>query len=152
MAGRPFDAIDLAYKVLRDNWGSDEEIHNAYLGLFFARPMRAKRPKNPKQVELDSWVQLSELNSGGVDERVIEAQLPPDPARKEIGPDHDLAKALLGKKVGDEIEFGGAIPKRRRVDAILHKTIRMLHRALEQHGRVVSEERKRRPCCGRSGR
>lgn len=133
VAGRPIDAINLAYRVLRDNWGADEELHNAYLGLFFARPMRAKRPKNPTQVEPDAWVQLSDVSGGAIDERTIEAELTPDPARKEIGPSHELAQKLMGKKVGDEIEFGGAIRERRRVDAILHKTIRLLHRAMEQH-------------------
>lgn len=133
MAGRPLDAVNLAYQVLRDHWGSDEEIHNGYLGLFLARPMRAKRPKNPKAVEPDTWVELTDTSGGGKDERTIESQLTPDPAKKEIGPEHELAKKLLGKKVGDEIEFGGTIPERRRIDTILHKTIRLLHRALDQH-------------------
>jgi len=117
-------AVDYAYRVLRAHT-SEIEAHKAYLGSLTpgARP---DIPATMDKVEVGSAVEYSENSDAPAGWFVIEDTDNPSKDFEEIPASDDLAKELLGKKVGDTFVLVNSPLKNRvgKITQILSKYTR----------------------------
>jgi hypothetical protein len=121
------DAHALGYKTLVDN-PTNQTVAMGYVGLFL-RPGHSRGMQiSPPQVGPDMAIEL-EQDDGTKPVFIIE----PDPILRStpqhIAPDHRVAKLLLGKAKGDEVEMPDA--SRAKVTSIKPKQLHALHDILE---------------------
>jgi tetratricopeptide (TPR) repeat protein len=92
-------AVDYAYRLLRSN-SSELEAHKAYLASLIAGNRPEEIPATMDEVQIGSAVQYveSEVAGGWF---VIEDTDKPNSEFEELAAESELAKELLGKKVGD---------------------------------------------------
>ncbi len=97
-------AIAIGYRALRDGY-SDPQIHLGYMiGLVFSGKAYRHAFTSPSVVKPDTAVEIEEKDGPRKLVRIIETLVNPNIERDEIPPTDELAKQLLGRKVGDEIE------------------------------------------------
>ena len=123
LGGYPDAALAYGYEVLRRHF-NDPEGHKAFMfNLLPAEP----RPIVAEFTEVKVGAAVSYVEDGDTQIRwmIIEDADNPDTARKEYAPQHPLAAALLGKKVGDKVVLArGAISERTgRITSILNKYV-----------------------------
>lgn len=75
-----------------------------------------RRPDDPGRIHFGAWVQLEDEDGRAVRWRIVGAD-EFDPKRLWISIDSPAARALIGKRVGDEVEVHG--PEGSRVFAVL---------------------------------
>ena len=131
-AGEAERALKLGYRVASAN-RTDEGIVSSYPGLIFMdetipAPIGQAGPAQP-----GFWFDLEGLEgtrsvTGVIDDEDV-------PGIDRFTPDHPLAIALAGKKVGDLIEMPAEIgePRRYRVRELKHKYIWLLHDIMASH-------------------
>ncbi len=94
----------IAYRALRASY-TDPQVHLAYMiGLFFMGSSSKHPSPQPTVAACDTAILLEEKDGIRKLVRVLETDRDPRLERGEIAPDSELGPALLGKKVGDEIE------------------------------------------------
>lgn len=93
-------AVDYAYRVLRAHT-TEFEAHKAYLASLMEGARPDDIPASMDEVAIGSAVAFSEKSDGPTEWRVIEDTDKPTREFEEISASDDLAKALLGKRVGD---------------------------------------------------
>jgi transcription elongation GreA/GreB family factor len=104
-------AVDYAYRVLRAHT-SEIEAHKAYLWSL-TPGARADIPATMDKVEVGSAVEYSENSDASAGWFVIENTNKPSKEFEEIAASDDLAKELLGKKVGDTFVLANSPVKNR---------------------------------------
>jgi predicted Zn-dependent protease/transcription elongation GreA/GreB family factor len=93
-------AVDYAYRVLRCHY-SELEAHKAYLASLVPGSRPEDIPAAMEKVEIGSAVQYAEGAETPVGWLVIEDTEKPSSEFEEIPAQSDIARELLGKKVGD---------------------------------------------------
>ena len=93
-------AVDYSYRVLRSHT-SEFEAHKAYLASLMEGTRPDDIPATMDEVAVGSAVEFSERSDAPAGWRVIEDTDNPNNEFEEIPASGDLAKELLGKKVGD---------------------------------------------------
>ena len=117
-------AVNYAYRVIRAH-PSELQAHKAYLASF----MPGSRPDIPatmERVEIGSAVQYSEKDDAPAGWFVIENTETPSHEFEELPASSDIAKELLGKKVGDSFVLAKSPIKDRvgKITQILSKYTR----------------------------
>ncbi|WP_454884263.1 PIN domain-containing protein [Sphingomonas oryzagri] len=131
-AGETERALQLGYRVAITN-RQNEDVMASYPGLVFLDEALPAPIGRPGPAQADFWFDLEGLDGTRDAQGIIDAD--------QIGgvssylPDHPLAAALMGRRVGDEIvmpaEFGA--DRRYRVRELKHKYIWLLHDILATH-------------------
>ena len=93
-------AVDYAYRVLRAHY-SELEAHKAYLASLVPGVRPEDIPATMEKVEIGSAVQYAEGGDAPVGWFVIEDADEPKSEFEEIAAQSEIARELLGKKVGD---------------------------------------------------
>lgn len=93
-------AVDYAYRLLRGHY-SELEAHKAYLSSLMPASRPEDIPATMDEVQIGSAVQYSEGGDVAVDWFVIEETDKPNSEFEELAVQSDIARELLGKKVGD---------------------------------------------------
>ena len=93
-------AVDYAYRLLSAHY-SEFEAHKAYLTSLLTGDRPEDIPAAMDNVEVGSAVQYAEGNDVPVGWFVIEDTERPDREFEEISAESEIARELLGKKVGD---------------------------------------------------
>ncbi len=93
-------AVDYAYRMLRCHY-SDLEAHKAYLASLISESRPGDIPAAMDNVEIGSAVQYAEGGDAAVGWFVIEDTDKPNGEFEEIVPQSEIARELLGKKIGD---------------------------------------------------
>ena len=93
-------AVEYAYRLLRSHY-AEVEAHKAYLGSFMAELRPVDIPVSMDNVQIGSAVQYSEGGSGAVRWFVIEDTDNTSDEFEEVSAKSDIAREVLGKKVGD---------------------------------------------------
>ncbi|MER8811252.1 PIN domain-containing protein [Mesorhizobium australicum] len=104
--GRPDDALDLGYRTARDN-PDDRHVLQRYFGLILPEAVAPKLPEPGETIGKDSWV-LLERDSGQRLKVVIEDG-EDRPSKNVYSPSHLLAKVLIGRAVGDKIDYSPVV-------------------------------------------
>jgi tetratricopeptide (TPR) repeat protein len=118
-------AVDYAYRVLRAHY-SEFEAHKAYLASLLTGSRPEDIPAAMENVEVGSAVQYAEGGDTPVGWFVIEDTEAPDREFEEISADSEIARELLGKKLGDSFVVAKSPVKNRvgKVVQILSKYTR----------------------------
>ncbi len=93
-------SVDYAYRLLRAHY-SELEAHKAYLASILPGARPDEIPAAMEKVEIGSAVQYSEGGETPTGWFVIEETEKPNRDFEEIAPESEIARELLGKKVGD---------------------------------------------------
>jgi cellulose synthase operon protein C len=123
-----------AYRALRTGY-SDPSIHLAYMmSLVFTGKSQKLAFTSPTEVAPDTAVLMAEKDCGRKLVRILETEPNPRIENNEIMPNAELGPALLGRKVGDEIEIPslGEGPKVYVIRQIRDKYLHAHYRSLEQ--------------------
>jgi tetratricopeptide (TPR) repeat protein len=117
-------AVDYAYRMLRAHT-SELEAHKAYLASL-TPGSRPDIPATMEKVEIGSAVQYSEGGDAPIGWFVLEVTDKPSTEFEELPTSTDIAKELLGKKVGDSFILAKSPIKDRigRITQILSKYTR----------------------------
>lgn len=137
--GQRKKGLTVGYRALRSHWGTSEQVHMGYMGLFLTRA-RQEGYLKPKTVGEDCVVSLKDGNGGQKTYR-IEALAPP--AQDVLAPNHPFSKELVGKEVGETVVLEASIGPRVSwtVVEIKHKYLDLFHQALENHGTLFPNSR-----------
>ena len=123
-AGNPKGAVEYAYQFLRLHF-KEAQAHRALLVSMSPFDPMAAIPSTLEEVELGAAVRYDELPAGDSDWIMIEETGEPLPELKETGPLSQLAKELLGKKIGDQFVLApGFIPRQGIIRQIVPKYVR----------------------------
>ena len=95
--------LETIYETRR-KFFDDKEAHVEYIRLFFIRTPEIDTLLEANKVKVGTAV-LLKYPDGRVEHYVIEDREDASKALREITPDEELTKKLLGKKVGDSIEI-----------------------------------------------
>ena len=93
-------AVDYAYRLLRAHY-SELEAHKAYLASLVPGSRPEDIPATMDTVEIGSAVQYTEGGAAAAGWFVIEDTDKPNSEFEEIAAQSDIARELIGKKVGD---------------------------------------------------
>lgn len=129
--GRRPEALQIAYRTLRDNWGENERLHLMYASLYLMHE-KADAFLKTKVVADDTVVFLEDTQGKRTKFRIESTAAP---TATVLSPDHPFAKPLIGKAVGETIVTPAGIGpgESRKIIKIKHKYIDLLHEALENH-------------------
>lgn len=118
-------AVDYAYRLLRAHY-TELEAHKAYLASLVPGGRPEDIPATTEKIEIGSAVQYAEGGDAPVGWFVIEDASEPKSEFEEIAVQSDIARELLGKKVGDSFVLARSPIKNRvgRVVQILSKYTR----------------------------
>jgi tetratricopeptide (TPR) repeat protein len=106
--GRYRDALEFLYRQLRLN-SSNERAHGQYIYFIIHYGEKAQVPIDPKEFDGQSAAQLENLTTKTV-RWVVAEDDQPNPAQNEHASSSPVVQALLGKRIGDEVDLqGGAI-------------------------------------------
>jgi len=123
-------AIDLAYRLLRLNYG-EPNLRMAYIGLFlnpFSHFGPSPKFEEVDEVQIGTAVEWIDMDNGGTNWIIIEDTDQPKFELNEYSPDHALSCLLLGHKVQDAITINlEPFPKTIKIKEIRSK---YLHRYL----------------------
>ena len=123
-----------AYRALRSGY-SDPSMHLAYMmSLVFTGKSQKLAFTTPTEVAPDTAVLLAEKGGGRKLVRILETEPNPRIESNEIAPNAELGPALLGRKVGDEIEIPSISvgPTVYVISEIRNKYLHAHYRSLEQ--------------------
>jgi predicted Zn-dependent protease/transcription elongation GreA/GreB family factor len=110
-------AVDYAYRLLRGRY-SELEAHKAYIASLVPGSRAEDIPATMDKVEIGSAVQYAEGVDAPVGWFVIEDTGKPNSEFEEIAAQSDIARELLGKKVGDSFVLAQS-PIQNRVGKIV---------------------------------
>ena len=106
--------LPIAYRALRQGF-NDPQIHTVYaLGLFLMGRIGRTVFEVPDTVQMDTAVVLEETETGDRLFRIIESEDNPEIVRDEISPESQLARRLIGCRVGDELTLESLGPNDRK--------------------------------------
>jgi hypothetical protein len=131
------DAHALGYKTLLDN-PNNQTVAMGYVGLFLRPGHSRELQVDPPLIETNMAVVL-EQDDGAKPAYIIEPDAKLRPTPQHIAPDHRVAKLLLGRKEGDEVEMPDK--SRAKVTSIKPKQLHALHDILENFGNRFPEMR-----------
>ncbi|MDQ7251470.1 PIN domain-containing protein [Dongia sedimenti] len=135
--------LPIAYRALRGGY-NDPQLHLAYaVGLFLMGTIGRRDFETPTEVVAGVAVTLIDVDSGNRLSRIIETEPDPKIEREEIAPRSTLAKLLLGKRVGDEVELRQIdyAQSRHRVETIQDKYLYAHYRTLKQFEQLFPDNR-----------
>jgi|GEM_PF-1753643 len=104
-----FEALDRLYNIRKMHF-SDNQAHLKYIGYIFEQDEKINSHLHTDQIALGSAFCL-ESSPGEKEWLIIEKDSIADLRNSEIGESHSLAKAAIGKKVGDVIHVQNSPPK-----------------------------------------
>jgi tetratricopeptide (TPR) repeat protein len=110
-------AVDYAYHLLRAHY-SELEAHKAYFGSLVPGSRPEDIPATMDKVEIGSAVQYAEGGDAAAGWFVIENTSKPSSEFEEIPAESDIARELIGKKVGDSFVLAQS-PIQNRIGKIL---------------------------------
>lgn len=111
----------------RRKYYNEERAHIEYIKLFFLRPHITEALTDATKVKIGVAVSLR-TPEGKEEQYVIDDRSDASKALKEITPHEDLAKKLIGKKIGDKVSIGqNAVVE---VVGIKNKYVHALHESL----------------------
>jgi len=123
LGGYPDEALAYAYELLRLHFNQAD----AHLALMFNLHPVEPGPSIPtfEEVTVGSAVSYIEDGETQVEWAIVEDSVNPDASRSEYSPEHPLARALLGKKVGDRLVLAtGSVSERAAtIQSILSKYV-----------------------------
>lgn len=97
-------AVEILYELRRSNF-DNEKVHSSYIKLIsFNEAEENQKWIHPTEVGLDSAI-LIEDPYGKKQNYIIEGRRDADIQKRELKPESDLAKRLLGKREGDKVVF-----------------------------------------------
>jgi Transcription elongation factor, GreA/GreB, C-term len=127
--GRQTEGLKGAYKVLLQNW-QDMKCHLAFSSVFFSNDTFTDIELNPSTVATNCVVTLA--TSDGKKRVRIEDESYAAFEDERLSSSSDLATALIGKKVGDEITVGlGFAVQQYKIEAIKSVELDAFHASLE---------------------
>jgi hypothetical protein len=131
------EAHALAYKTLLAN-PNNQTVSMGYVGVFLRPGHSREMPASPPVVEPNMAIGLAE-EGGASSVYVIEPDASLRPSAQFIAPNHRVAEALVGKKVGETIE----LPDKTRatIQWIKPKTLHSLHDILNNFNNRYPEAR-----------
>ena len=131
-AGEADRALALGFDVAIRN-RDDEEVSAAYPQLLFMSDAPIPALESIGGVLEDHWIDLEGLGCADIGGLITAS---PIPETMNFAPDHPIAKAVEGVKVGGEIELPPqlGIPRRYRLREVKHKWVWLSHRILHDHG------------------
>lgn len=137
--GQRKKALLLGYRTLRAHWNTSEKLHMGYMGLFLIRS-RTESILFPKVVVEDSVVLVRD---GSGTQRKFRIESGALPSQDVISPDHEFAKQLMGKVVGDTVVLEAGIGQdvSWTIVEIKHKYLDLFHDAIEGHGTLFPNSR-----------
>lgn len=134
MNGLPEKGAELGYAQLMSHWTSPS-VHSRYHGLFFGADRNGNLVGDYDVVAIDTVVEL-ETGDNARQLVLIDNDTFPAFSEARIDPTCEFAKALLGKKVGDEVHLGKDGPaKSFRILTIRHKWVFALQESADQFER-----------------
>jgi hypothetical protein len=125
------DAIRMGYRARRIGF-KDPRIHGAYIGLILLRP-----PERTSFLQLDrvtTEAAFSLRAADGAERWFVLEPAAPDQRADEILPDGPVARAVMGKAVGDVVVLSESGFKRdeRTIAAIKHRALHAFHQTMER--------------------
>jgi len=122
--GHLIEALRFAYRVLRGHF-DDPEAHRAYLASLLVTGPRPDIPVTVESVVPGTAVAFIEDRTSLEEWRVIEEEYEPNASLQEIGPDHFIARELVGKRVGDTflLARGSVTSRAAKITQILDKHV-----------------------------
>ena len=129
--GRRADALRIAYRTLRANWGKEEQLHTMYMSLFLGGVETDVIP-DPETVVEDSVVSLTNQHNR---EARFRLESGVEPQADVLPPQSPLAQALIGARVGETRTAPAGIgqPDNWTVNAIVHKYIDLFQAVMANH-------------------
>ncbi len=130
LAGNPLGAVSYAYRLLH-LYFDDPESHRAM--MLALHPIGPKVGLTaPNSVEPGTAVTYIEEADQSEHWVVIEDEIKPDIRLGEIAPDHPIAKALIGKCVGDmfDLAANAIVPRTAKIAAIQNKYVHRYQRTI----------------------
>lgn len=129
------EAHNIAYRTLLANPG-DERVNRAYAAIFLFEKRQSAIDVAPSKVAQDMAVGVQREDAS-----VVSYVIDPDPrlrpANTYLSPDHAIAKSLLGKEIGDQLELPDhSIAK---IVWIKPKELHSLHIVLEEFNNVFPD-------------
>jgi cellulose synthase operon protein C len=135
--------LPIAYRALRQGF-NDPQAHTAYsIGLFLMGRIGRADFVRPKKVDADTAVVLEEVSTGETLVRIIETEPSPEIARDEIAPTSELARQLIGHRLGDRItvETLGPSSKTFRIREIQNKYVFAHQRSLNRFSELFPDSK-----------
>jgi len=120
----------------RRKFYDDEKAHVEYIQLFFLRTKDTESILVPKEVK-DGTAVIYKLPNGQLEHFVIDDRDDASKALKEIRPSEELAKKLMGKKVGDKIEIKPRVIV--EITEIKSKYVNALHESMALHQSLFND-------------
>lgn len=135
-------AAEIAYELVRrfpDDPNSHRSLIISVLGL--GGPKGDLNLDAPPEVVIGSAVRIRRESEESSEWIVVEDSEKPEVSRDEYSPDHPLAKALIGKKVGETVALPKLLVRTQTavVEEIKHKILFRMHQSLEQMNRRFPE-------------
>lgn len=120
----------------RRKFYDDEKAHVEYIQLFFMRTKDTESILTPTEVKEGTGV-VYKLPNGQLERFVIDDREDASKALKEIRPSEELAKKLMGKKVGDKVEIKPRVIV--EITEIKSKYVHALHESMALHQSLFSD-------------
>jgi tetratricopeptide (TPR) repeat protein len=134
--GRGREALDVLYE-LRRKYFHERSAHEAYIGLCFEQTHNSTGLDDwlnePERVAIGSAAHL-QAPSGESRWFLIDERDDPDLRLNELSPSHLTARALLGSRVGDQVDLGESDVW--TIEAVKSKYLFALHDSLENFSRL----------------
>ncbi len=128
-------ASEIAYELVRQ-YPDDPNSHRALIIsiLGFGGSKKDLNLEAPSEVIVGSAVAIRRPGEDGLQWIVIEDSDKPEVSRDEFPPDHALAQALIGKKVGESVTLPVSFVRAQTavVVEIKHKILFRMHQSMEQ--------------------
>lgn len=128
------ESLQVIYELRRKHF-DQPEAHMFYLNSFFMNENHIDLNLNKNVVEKDVGVKISSDDESSSEWFIIEKREAPDLTKQEINLEHPLAKALLGKKVGEKVRISGN-ENEITVLEIKHKYIHALHETMNKYHKL----------------
>ena len=106
-------AIQYGYEVLRGNF-EDPDAHKAFTAVILEVEEGQSKPESPECVETGVVVSYVEQGDSFIHQVIVEDTPNPDSKfpEREISPDNEICKAMMGKKVGETFVLAQGIQNR----------------------------------------
>ncbi len=136
---RDHKALEIMYETRR-RFYDNSEAHLRYVGLFLQRDKDADEWLNIVKVGLDTAVCVEE-SSGNREWYIIESRDDADIRRREFKSDHQLAKRLMGKSIGEEILFSESHFSKEigKIIEIKSKYVYALHESMNDYEKLFPD-------------
>lgn len=123
--------LDYGYEVALINQG-DERVVLYYMGLILPNSPKLNIPVHVENIDEDCWVTLK--SQDGKETNFILSDKINRPDLNHYTMSHELSKALLGKKVGEKIEYSPSMGTKNiyEIKEIKHRYIGLLHTLMSE--------------------